>query len=79
MFFRRELNHFVLRRVQPFEHFLVFCRSQLALQHLGTVDLDLETASATLGALVKYREDTDRVKQAQAASRLTLAPEPVAA
>jgi MoxR-like ATPase len=35
-----------------------------ALQHLGTTTLDLETASATLGALVKYREDTDRVRQA---------------
>jgi MoxR-like ATPase len=35
-----------------------------ALQLLGTTDLDLEVASRTLGALVKYREDTDRVKQA---------------
>ncbi|HET8960359.1 MoxR family ATPase [Nocardioides sp.] len=35
-----------------------------ALQHLGTADIDLETASATLGALVKYREDSDRVRQA---------------
>ncbi len=35
-----------------------------ALQHLGTTELDLESASATLGALVKYREDSDRVKQA---------------
>ena len=35
-----------------------------SLQMLGTTDLDLGTASATLGALVKYREDTDRVKQA---------------
>ena len=30
-----------------------------ALHHLGTTELDLETASATLGALVKYREDAD--------------------
>ncbi len=35
-----------------------------ALHHLGTADLDLESAANTLGALVKYREDADRVKQA---------------
>ncbi|WP_182524609.1 AAA family ATPase [Nocardioides dongkuii] len=35
-----------------------------ALHHLGSVDLDLETASRTLGALVKYREDADRVRAA---------------
>jgi MoxR-like ATPase len=35
-----------------------------ALQHLGTTELDLESGAATLGALVKYREDSDRVKQA---------------
>ena len=35
-----------------------------ALHHLGTADLDLESAARTLGALVKYREDADRVKQA---------------
>ncbi|UUZ57768.1 hypothetical protein [Nocardioides sp. B-3] len=35
-----------------------------ALNHLGTTHLDLETAAATLGALVKYREDKDRVRQA---------------
>ena len=35
-----------------------------ALELLGTTELDLETASRTLGALVKYREDADRVKQA---------------
>jgi MoxR-like ATPase len=35
-----------------------------ALTHLGTAELDLETASATLGALVKYREDADRVRHA---------------
>lgn len=35
-----------------------------ALHRLGTTELDLETAAATLGALVKYREDTDRVKHA---------------
>ena len=35
-----------------------------ALHRLGVEELDLETASRTLGALVKYREDTDRVKQA---------------
>jgi MoxR-like ATPase len=35
-----------------------------ALHHLGTAELDLETAATTLGALVKYREDADRVKQA---------------
>ena len=35
-----------------------------ALHHLGTAEIDLATASATLGALVKYREDTDRVMHA---------------
>src|SRR5690349_7021770 len=35
-----------------------------ALNHLGTTELDLATAAATLGALVKYREDADRVRQA---------------
>ncbi|ABL83472.1 MULTISPECIES: MoxR family ATPase [unclassified Nocardioides] len=35
-----------------------------ALHHLGTADIDLATASATLGALVKYREDADRVRHA---------------
>jgi MoxR-like ATPase len=35
-----------------------------ALHRLGTAELDLERAAATLGALVKYREDTDRVRQA---------------
>jgi MoxR-like ATPase len=35
-----------------------------ALNHLGTEAIDLAAASATLGALVKYREDSDRVKQA---------------
>ncbi|NYD40642.1 AAA family ATPase [Nocardioides panaciterrulae] len=35
-----------------------------ALHHLGTTELDLATASVTLGALVKYREDADRVRQA---------------
>jgi MoxR-like ATPase len=35
-----------------------------ALHHLGTADLDLESAANTLGALVKYREDADRVRQA---------------
>jgi MoxR-like ATPase len=35
-----------------------------ALQRLGTTELDLAQASATLGALVKYREDAERVKQA---------------
>ncbi|GEP36453.1 MoxR-like ATPase [Nocardioides psychrotolerans] len=35
-----------------------------ALQHLGATEVDLETSARTLGALVKYREDTDRVKQA---------------
>ena len=35
-----------------------------ALHHLGAQEIDLATASATLGALVKYREDADRVRQA---------------
>ena len=36
----------------------------ISLHRLGVEELDLETASRTLGAVVKYREDTDRVKQA---------------
>ena len=35
-----------------------------ALHHLGTAEIDLATASVTLGALVKYREDADRVRHA---------------
>jgi MoxR-like ATPase len=35
-----------------------------ALQLLGTTELDLEVAARTLGALVKYREDADRVRHA---------------
>ncbi|MFL6152326.1 MAG: AAA family ATPase, partial [Ornithinibacter sp.] len=35
-----------------------------ALTYLGTAEIDLASASATLGALVKYREDSDRVRQA---------------
>jgi MoxR-like ATPase len=35
-----------------------------ALNHLGTTTLDLETSARTLGALVKYREDAERVQQA---------------
>lgn len=35
-----------------------------ALQYLGTAEIDLASASATLGALVKYREDSERVRQA---------------
>jgi MoxR-like ATPase len=35
-----------------------------ALHYLGTAELDLASAASTLGALVKYREDADRVKQA---------------
>ena len=35
-----------------------------ALHHLGTATLDLEAAARTLGALVKYREDAQRVQQA---------------
>jgi MoxR-like ATPase len=34
-----------------------------ALHRLGVEELDLETAARTLGAVVKYREDIDRVKQ----------------
>ena len=35
-----------------------------ALNHLGTAELDLATAAATLGALVKYREDGEKVRHA---------------
>ncbi len=37
-----------------------------ALETLGTTELDVETAAATLGAVVKYREDADRVRRALA-------------
>jgi len=35
-----------------------------ALDRLGTKELDFERAAATLGAVVKYREDTERVRKA---------------
>jgi MoxR-like ATPase len=35
-----------------------------ALRELGASDLDLDTASASLGVAVKYREDADRVRAA---------------
>ena len=35
-----------------------------ALHYLGTAEIDLASASATLGALVKYREDAERVRHA---------------
>ena len=35
-----------------------------ALNHLGTTTLDLEASARTLGALVKYREDSQKVQQA---------------
>jgi MoxR-like ATPase len=35
-----------------------------ALHELGTSDLDLETAAASLGVAVKYREDVERVRAA---------------
>ena len=35
-----------------------------ALHRLGTTDLDLEHAAATLGTVVKYREDSERVRKA---------------
>ena len=35
-----------------------------ALHHLGTTELDLGAAAMTLGALMKYREDADRVRAA---------------
>ncbi|HLN76940.1 MAG TPA: MoxR family ATPase [Nocardioidaceae bacterium] len=35
-----------------------------ALQRLGTTKLDVERAAATLGAVVKYREDAERVRNA---------------
>ncbi|TCO35317.1 MoxR-like ATPase [Kribbella steppae] len=34
-----------------------------ALDALGTETLDIEAAAATLGAVLKYREDTDRVRE----------------
>jgi hypothetical protein len=35
-----------------------------ALTYLGTTELDLGAAAATLGALVKYREDGEKVRHA---------------
>ena len=35
-----------------------------SLERLGTSELELSVAAATLGALVKYREDTERVRHA---------------
>ena len=35
-----------------------------ALDALGATELDVENAAATLGAVVKYREDAQRVRQA---------------
>jgi MoxR-like ATPase len=35
-----------------------------ALHHLGTTTLDLEASARTLGALVKYREDAQKVRHA---------------
>jgi len=35
-----------------------------ALQHLGTSELDVEIAARTLGALVKHRDDAERVRAA---------------
>jgi MoxR-like ATPase len=35
-----------------------------ALERLGAQELDVATAAATLGAVVKYREDAQRVRQA---------------
>jgi MoxR-like ATPase len=35
-----------------------------ALEALGAAELDVENAAATLGAVVKYREDAQRVRQA---------------
>ena len=35
-----------------------------ALHHLGAAEMNLESAAATLGALVKHREDADRVRAA---------------
>ncbi len=35
-----------------------------ALHELGTMELDTETAAATLGVAVKYREDAERVRKA---------------
>src|SRR6478672_9477692 len=35
-----------------------------SLHHLGTTEIDLASAAATLGALVKYREDSERVRHA---------------
>jgi MoxR-like ATPase len=37
-----------------------------ALHHLGASEVDLELAAATLGALVKHREDTDRAHRSLA-------------
>ncbi len=33
-----------------------------ALQHLGATELDVDSAARTLGAVLKYREDADRIR-----------------
>jgi hypothetical protein len=41
-----------------------------ALEALGAADLTADVAAATLGAVLKYREDTDRVRAAGLATLL---------
>jgi hypothetical protein len=36
----------------------------LALHTLGETELDLDNAARTLGAVLKYREDAERVRKA---------------
>jgi MoxR-like ATPase len=63
-----QISHFIaeLRRIDLYKlpgvaETLDWAR---ALQHLRAAEIDLAAAAATLGALVKYREDADRVRQA---------------
>jgi MoxR-like ATPase len=57
----QQLRHVGLQKPPGVAETLDWAR---ALHHLGTTTLDLESSARTLGALVKYREDSQRVQQA---------------
>jgi MoxR-like ATPase len=57
----QQLRHIGLQKPPGVAETLDWAR---ALHHLGTANLDLEAAARTLGALVKYREDAQKVQQA---------------
>jgi MoxR-like ATPase len=57
----QQLRHVGLQKPPGVAETLDWAR---ALHHLGTASLDLEASARTLGALVKYREDAQKVQQA---------------